>query len=268
MGVRNKQGGNKTKGMARGKSKRVVAEKLNCSTEMFGQITLISGPTFKIMCSDGHERTSKAPGYKKCGRLLKGSYVKIDTTDKHFCTILCLAKPNEDAINSLKKDSDNDKIIFTSNNDEFAKLIDFQNQGTITDDDNSNSDSDDEEEIIKNDYSNMIFIDEKDKDEYDDEYDDYEEEEVDKWGNTILKNKDSPKVIEEVKKEDEEIIINQKFSKINNDDENVSNKKSAKKQKHIIGANNNYSNSDNNSEPDLDFPDILCNQIQFTKIKK
>lgn len=256
MGVRNKQGGNKAKGMARGKSKREVAEKLNCSTEMFGQITLIAGPTFKIMCSDGHERTAKAPGFRGYGKLSKGSYVKIDTTDKHFCRILCQAKPNEDAVNSLKKESGNNQVIFSSANDEFAGLIELQNDDTISEE----GESDEEKEIRrKNDYSSMMLIKQEDDDE--DYYEEEEEEEVDKWGNTIPKNKDAPKVTKE-KKEDEEIIVNQKSSRKNDDDDEIiSNKKltgtskiskPAKKQKHIVNADNNSSNSDNNSEPDLD----------------
>ncbi len=259
MGVRNKQGGNKAKGMARGKTKkREVAEKCNTSTEMFGRITLIAGPTFKIMCSDGHERTAKAPGFKGYGKFSKGGYVKVDTTDKHFCRILCHAKPNEEAVDSLKKESGNNQINFSTANDEFAGLIELQNEESNDDEAESEEDNDTRK---NNDYSNIMLIKEENYDDDDDYYEEEEEEEVDKWGNTIPKNKDTPKVIEE-KKEDEEIIVNQKSLKKNqDDDEIVSNKKlsgtsklskPAKKQKHVVTADNYSSNSDNNTDPDLD----------------
>ena len=107
MGLRNKNGGSKTKGMARGKNKkRNIAEKLTNSYQMFGQVTLIAGPTFKVMCSDGIERTAPSPGTRKTGRLEKGSWVLIDTTNKEYCTILSQARPNEDAVSSLKKDEE------------------------------------------------------------------------------------------------------------------------------------------------------------------
>lgn len=187
MGVRNTRGGNKSKGMARGRPKKAVAEKLENSNQMFGQVSFIGGNNLKIMCTDGIERKSGVPNYRKVKRLQKGDWVLIDTTDKEYCSILSLAKPSGDVVSLIKndKEKDTENIIFSNINNEFEDLITGQN---TMDFDQQIKTEENLKVSKKNDYGNFGLISDE-EDEYNYEYEE-EEVEVDKFGNTIEKKKE------------------------------------------------------------------------------
>ncbi len=230
MGVRNIRGGNKSKGMARGRTKRQVAEKLENSDQMFGQVSFIGGNNLKIMCTDGIERKAGVPSSRKVKRLQKGDWVLIDTTDKEYCSILSLAKPSGDVADLIKsdKEKETENIIFSNTNNEFDDLITGQNKGDF---DQKIKIEENLKTSKKNDYSNFSLISDEE-----DEYEEEEEVEVDKFGNTIEKKKEES--IE--KKQIEEEIIVQSV--------NPKKQKKSSKQMVTIGDSSNLDEDD----PDLE----------------
>ncbi len=231
MGVRNTRGGNKSKGMARGRTKRQVAEKLENSNQMFGQVSFIGGNNLKVMCTDGIERKSGVPSSRKVKRLQKGDWVLVDTTDKEYCSILSLAKPSGDVTELIKtdKEKETENIIFTNINNEFDDLITGQNSGDF---DQKIKIEEKLKISKKNDYSNFSLISDEDEDDYESE----EEVEVDKFGNTIEKKKEEPA---EKKQVEEEIIVQSA---------NPKKQKKSNKQMVTIGDSSNLDEDD----PDLE----------------
>jgi translation initiation factor IF-1 len=198
MGFINIQGGNKTKSKSKRFGKKIIATTLSGSNQMFGKVLKNCGNHFKIKCSDGIVRSAPLTSTvrKKCPKLLEGSFVLIETTDMEYCTILSGANPTSDVEEIFNNDEDDTGCVFSKNNDEFKDLINAQNEGNLEENINikkkSGSKSDSKVKIrtqSQNDYSNVIIMgDNNDDYEYEEE-----EVEVDKFGNTIEKNKEDVK---------------------------------------------------------------------------
>lgn len=172
--VKNTKGGNKTKKQKRGFQKKEALTSIT-SEQMFGQVIENKGDHFIILCADNVSRLGWLSNAAKKGlRLFSNSFVVLSIrdyeTNKKNCDVIAAAEPPNDIKNLFRKinpqgggDSD---VVYYTQNDKFKEFEESKESKALINDAIIINNS--IEKQTNNDLLNVDWLDDTDKDIYND----------------------------------------------------------------------------------------------------